>query len=361
MVKYLKEWLPYWGNMGKFLSILHITPDYLESERPDKYYTEGLKDVGSLVNGKDFLIEVKRKDKAIQQIQISSKVNAAAARCLTWSTPMGLVHKYTKLFGGRISEVSLVRLWGLLGIQHCDVHKWKDWVSQNSHLSHHKLPLKTAIDYVNAKLVDLTNDNDDSANIANDSSSKSPACTTSTSKTTAADDDEEESTTSDDASDKGTEIESDDSDEYEEERENEEATNNLETLPALNKAGNYIMCIEECLGQYLHRKQAMAAVAKDPNTKTPYLLTEEQIDNEALSAIQSGPLSSPEDFVAQLECHERLHKSFQANKIRRCSLSIYLLYFEEMQHNLLAWVGSPKAPLNHPIPELPPPITIRLA
>jgi hypothetical protein len=173
--KYLKEWLPYWGKAGEFLSILHITADYLKSERPEEYYKEGLEDVASLVDGKDYLIEVKRKDKTIQRIQISSKVNAAAARCLTWSTPMGLVHEYTKRFGGRVSEVHLVRLWGSLGISYLDVKKWKDWVPRNPQSP--RLKLRTAIDDVEVEMINFCTDDDNDVHTGKLSSDKVNATT----------------------------------------------------------------------------------------------------------------------------------------------------------------------------------------
>jgi hypothetical protein len=369
MGRYLKEWLPYWGKAGEFLSILHITPDYLESERPDEYYREGLEDVGSLVDGKDFLIEVKRKDKAIQRIQISSKVNAAAARCLTWSTPMGLVHEYTKLFGGRVPETTLVRLWGSLGIEYCKVRNWKDWARYNGQDQRQKLKLQTAIDDVDVKLVDGGDDNDNSDECLDDNeigleNENALAAAAQEEEDlnddVMLDDDIVQDPNEQDINDEEYLSSIDESDSESEEGMLGLVTQNPNATMG-TKAGNYIMCIDECFARYKHRQKALKVTETDTTKKTPYLLSAEQIENESLNALQAGPFSSPEEFVAQLECHERLHQSFQQFKIRRCSLSYYLLFFEKERHDLLAWVGSPDTPTGHPVPQVPPTIALRLA
>ena len=72
MGNYLKDWLPQWGAAGENLSIVSITKEYLDAEQPEEYFDENQEDVAALVDGKDYLIEVKRKDKTIQRIQISS-------------------------------------------------------------------------------------------------------------------------------------------------------------------------------------------------------------------------------------------------------------------------------------------------
>ena len=193
------------------------------------------------------------KDKAIQQIQISSKVNAAAARCLTWSTPMGLVHEYTKLFGGRVSEVHLVWLWGSLGIQYCDVQEWKDWTHCNAGTRSKKLRLKTAIDDVDIeKLIDLEDDNETSPDV--ETMTVPPDMTVD-----GEDDDHDMQNENDLAATIATEA-SANSDKNGNEDPKGNGANN-------NKPGNYIMCLDECHAQYKHRQEALEIVAKKDSAK----------------------------------------------------------------------------------------------
>ena len=42
---YIAEWAPKWGEAGEDLSILDITPEYLEATCPQKYKDEGLHNV----------------------------------------------------------------------------------------------------------------------------------------------------------------------------------------------------------------------------------------------------------------------------------------------------------------------------
>ena len=220
---------------------------------------------------------------------------------------------YTKLFGGRVSEVSLVQLWGSLGIAYADIDNWKDWARNNDRPK--KLKLKTSIDDVDVELTDLTNILDEDGKIEQ-------------------------------------EMDLNEADEYIQSETNEEA-------PSAKK-GNYMSCIDDCRAAYRERKKAKLMKDFDSDVKTPFLVSVEEIENESMEALLSGLYSSLARFVAQLECHERLHKSFEANKIRRCSLSYYLLFFESERHDLLAWVGSHLAPENHPVPERPPKIALRL-
>jgi hypothetical protein len=73
---YLKECIPLWGEAGEGLSILDLTPTYLESTRSRSY------------SDHDMLSRAARSD----------KVKHAAARCITWSTPSGLTFEHTNLF-----------------------------------------------------------------------------------------------------------------------------------------------------------------------------------------------------------------------------------------------------------------------
>lgn len=100
------------GEAGKDLSILHITPEFLEATCPQQYKDEGLEKCCGVPDGKDFKIYTTRKNTLFTRASYSDKVHASAVRCISWSTPMGLSYEHTDLFLGRVSEKKLVELWG---------------------------------------------------------------------------------------------------------------------------------------------------------------------------------------------------------------------------------------------------------
>ena len=100
------------GGAGKDLSILDITPKFLEETCPQQYKDEGLEKCCGVPDGKDFMIYTSRKNTLFTRASYSDKMHASAVRCISWSTPMGLSYEHTDLFLGRVSEKKLVQLWG---------------------------------------------------------------------------------------------------------------------------------------------------------------------------------------------------------------------------------------------------------
>ena len=100
------------GLAGKDLSILDLTPEFLEATCPQQYKDEGLEKCCAVPDGKDFMIYTTRKNTMFTRACFSDKVHHSAARCISWSTPMGLSFEHTDLFLGRASEKRLVELWG---------------------------------------------------------------------------------------------------------------------------------------------------------------------------------------------------------------------------------------------------------
>ena len=100
------------GKAGKALSILNITPEYLEKTCPQQYKDEGLEKCCAVPNGKDFMIHTTRSNTLFTRASFSDKVHHSAVRCISWSTPQGLSFEHTNLFLGRVSEKRLVELWG---------------------------------------------------------------------------------------------------------------------------------------------------------------------------------------------------------------------------------------------------------
>ena len=58
----LRKWGPRWGMAEEYLSILPLSPEYFDKETLDEYFEEGLEKVCHLMDGKDFLIQVRLKN-----------------------------------------------------------------------------------------------------------------------------------------------------------------------------------------------------------------------------------------------------------------------------------------------------------
>ena len=109
---YVSKWAQQWGEAGEDLSILNITAEFLDETCPDSYKSEGMTKVSAVPDGKDFKMHTPRANTVITRAARSSKVEATAARCISWGTPSGLSFEHTDLFLARCSEKKLVELWG---------------------------------------------------------------------------------------------------------------------------------------------------------------------------------------------------------------------------------------------------------
>ena len=56
----IKTWLPYWGKANGQISNLFINEAYLDAEHPEEYHVEKMVDAALLMDGKDYMVEVKR-------------------------------------------------------------------------------------------------------------------------------------------------------------------------------------------------------------------------------------------------------------------------------------------------------------
>ena len=97
---------------GKDLSILDITPEYLEEVCPQQYKDEDLEKCCAVPDGKDFMIFTTRQNTLFTRASFFDKVNHSAVRYISWSTPSGLSFEHTDLFLARVTEKKLVELWG---------------------------------------------------------------------------------------------------------------------------------------------------------------------------------------------------------------------------------------------------------
>ena len=108
----IKPWVHKWGEAGEDLSILNITPEFLDATCPQAYKDENLEQICGIPDGKDFKIFTPRKNTLFTRACFSDKVHASAVRGISWCTPMGLSYEHTHLFLARVSEKALVELWG---------------------------------------------------------------------------------------------------------------------------------------------------------------------------------------------------------------------------------------------------------
>ena len=123
----IMTWLPRWGKVGEFLSILQMFPDYYDKERPDVYGELGFDKVGAMLDGKDALVETIRKNDLLKRSGHSSKMKAQAWRTIIWVTSMGLTFEHTRAMGGRCDENELVRTHSILGRMNAPILDWKNY------------------------------------------------------------------------------------------------------------------------------------------------------------------------------------------------------------------------------------------
>ena len=69
-----------WGEAGEHLSILELTKEYLDHERPQIFTDANHQSVAALVNGKDFMTADPKQNSAIKKGMWSDKINHAGVR-----------------------------------------------------------------------------------------------------------------------------------------------------------------------------------------------------------------------------------------------------------------------------------------
>lgn len=102
-----------WGDAGKDLSILDVTPEYLQVDLPEEYRDSTVfSKTCALVDGKCYKTNTFRKSSALSRAQYCSKVEWSALLSLNWQTPSGLSVEHTPPYLGRTTETALAKLWG---------------------------------------------------------------------------------------------------------------------------------------------------------------------------------------------------------------------------------------------------------
>ena len=291
----LSKWAPRWGMAGEYLSILPMPPEYFEKETPDEYFEEGLEKVCHLMDGKDFLVYVRRKNDPVRRRTLSPKVHACAGRCMTWTTPTGLTFEHTKLFGGRATEVSLVKLWGSEGVSKADIKEWKGKFLQKE--TNKEQRLQTSVDDVDfSNLTNLDNEEEDHV----------------------------------------IEVVEDDGDESNPE-------DNGREEPEMNHNASYSSILRN-LRKKQNEQRKDRIDREGQNQQDTYRKSIFQnikdMELEAERALKSSPQHTPEQTIYQLETLERLHREYEGKNLQKCLLSYYLHETKDFRLSILKWLGS---------------------
>ena len=315
----LYEWGPRWGEVGEDLCNLDITEEYLKVELPNKLVENGYPHV-VMVDGKDVTIGTKANDGTASRVTFSSKTDCDAARCLTYSTASGLVFEHTPLFGGRASETKLQRLWGSLGRERAPVEEWKNIANQPGISS---IPPNEARHY-NAlnnilKYEDFEKLLDEVCNelLGDEGAPHDDVLITGNAT----------------GLDRLGLLKTLECDKNEEENDVEEATKEEESTTLMTDAIDWFK-------QHKAMKMAEEKEKEKGGKKRAPLLSPERLREQNEAVLRTGANENGLRKLRQLERHERLHRSYEDKKLRKCLLSYFLLAVKEDRHKLLRWMGS---------------------
>ena len=112
----IKGWAPHFREVGYHLARLSLTKDFLDQTYPTAYHDlDFTNPVATVVDGTDVPMDTVRSDRYVSISQSSNKIKNSAARGITWSSPMGLVHEFSDPFFARASEKAIVKLWASEG------------------------------------------------------------------------------------------------------------------------------------------------------------------------------------------------------------------------------------------------------
>jgi hypothetical protein len=310
VAKIKKEWMPQWGYAGKMLTDLELYEDYVQKERPDAYYDNDLPDMGTQCDGKDFLCQSFRRSSALNRAQHSSKLKAAALRCITWSSLCGLVWAFTPLVLARLTENLLVQWYG----------EFKD---DNKYV-----PIARSDWEVSSDNSDNTLDNDEedrSDNDGNDNNNYSEE-----DEDEDEDEDDERMILSYEVGDL-TDDEDDEDDEEDDDERIKECYNDMDdmSLSSCSSDGNddETQQKDECID--LEKELAkfddeLLGKSDDKKLVSKDLLREDEIKAMAQEVLNSGPDRNGKTKLEQLEMLQELHEEYESGRLQKCLLSMYL-------------------------------------
>ena len=315
VLNYVNKWLPRWAKYGEHLSILPIPRDYFSRERPDEMVLLGLIKNAFLFDGKDTLSETIRKDDPQRRRQNSSKMHASAYRWINFTSNAALSFEHSRAFFARATEESLVQLHGSCDKEKAPVDEWKDYAKAN--------PEREILVYWSG-LDDIVSPEEASKIIESDESQEQQ---------------EGESRNEQEEARRGDGVGG---------RRDESRHGNANPGDGISSNdGDFLGGFDEWFSDRLQLTETKKKLdAKDVKGKATVLVREDAKELERVNAeaLDKSPQSSPEEFLQQLELHERLHCLYEGGELKKCVLSAYLCITKEFRWALLSHMGSTMVP-----------------
>lgn len=350
VLKYITIWAPRWAKFGEQLSILPIPRDYFMKEMPEEMRELGLVDNEFMTDGKDGLSETLRKDDPLRRRQNSSKMKASAFRFMNFTSNAGLSFEHTRAYGARVEETALIGLHGSYEKEKAPMEDWKDYANSEAGRERTILTYWTLLDDIvspeealalieNDALVDSSNGGVD----AEGEVDVAPTAECSRNESEQVDDEAA-------ANNPEPLLPPQDSEEDETEME-EEADKMLDDL-------------NEWYKDRVVKTEVKAKMdEKGVTTKKLTTIREDEagLKRVNMEALAKSPQGSPEEFLQQLEVHERLHRLYESRELTKCLLSAYLHMTKEFRWECLSYMGSEMTPANYErVCEDPPDVFLRL-
>jgi hypothetical protein len=107
----LKEWIPYFGLVGKTMCNFTVSEAFADSLAPQEWRDSPLSDCMLVGDGKDIAMDEIRSNSHVRDLAYSSKINQAALRGMSWMLPCGLYCTVTDLVLGKTTEPALFKAY----------------------------------------------------------------------------------------------------------------------------------------------------------------------------------------------------------------------------------------------------------
>jgi len=318
VAKIKKKWMPQWGYAGKMLTDLELYKDYVDNERPDAYYNNDLPDMGTQCDGKDFHCQSFRRSSSLNRAQHSSKLKAAALRCITWSSLCGLVWAFTPLVLARLTENALVQWYREINNKN-DMYvpiSRSDWEESS--------------DKDDSGVGEDEEDNDDESDKDNDDEDGERGIVSVTSVDDNNNNNDEIGQLIDD---EVAPQSDDDDDDDDDDQRVKECYDDMDDMSLSGRSNDdsgdeaFEQESDGCIdldGELDKFDDELLGKSKEKKLVSKDLLRIDDIKAMAQAVLDSGPDRNGKTKLAQLEMLQELHKEYEAGHLKKCLLSMYL-------------------------------------
>jgi hypothetical protein len=107
----LKEWIPYFGFVGKVMCNFTVTEKFADHMAPQIWLDSPLHDCMLVGDGKDIAMDEIRSNSHVRDLAYSSKIKQAALRGMSWMLPCGLYCTVTDLVLAKTTEPALFKAY----------------------------------------------------------------------------------------------------------------------------------------------------------------------------------------------------------------------------------------------------------